>query len=89
MLKTKSKIAAKFFSPKVVGLRRPLLTTTNTRVKNTLFFLVVDDGEDDLTHLLPVDLAGDCFWSSATGKVCRLVVAEFTSRNAFVSYLSL
>ena len=44
-----------------------------------LFFLVEDNGKTSLTHHLPRDFGRSCFFVSASGLACRLVVGDSTS----------
>ena len=46
-----------------------------------MFFLVVDEESAALTHHLPVGFEGVCFFVSASGLGCRLVVEISTSRS--------
>jgi hypothetical protein len=46
-------------------------------------FLVLDEGNSVLTHLLPAGLAGGCFLESASALGCWLIEETATSTNGF------
>ena len=51
-----------------------------------LFFLLLEEGNAALTHLLPAGIESDCFLVSASAMGCWLVVAFFSSslrQNSF------
>jgi hypothetical protein len=47
--------------------------------KAAVVFLVLDDGNDALAHLLPVDCVGVCVLGLGCVVGCRLVVADSAS----------
>ncbi len=50
-----------------------------SNLSHILFFLVLDDGSDALTHHLLVGFAGGCFLVSVSVLGCWLVVADSSS----------
>jgi hypothetical protein len=58
------------------------ISHNRTKFWVSLFFLVLEEGNTPLTHLLLADCADDCFLASVIATDCGLVEADSSSRSA-------